>query len=111
MQIFSPPYLFKGPRPVISSAPSTASYGSTISVASPQAGSIAQVNLVRLGSDTHGYNMTQKIVKLNFTQAADGSLKATLPTNPNDAPPGYYMLFILNGDGVPSVSTMLDLTT
>jgi N-acetylneuraminic acid mutarotase len=111
MQIFSPPYLFKGPRPVISSAPSTASYGSTISVTSPQASSIAQVNLVRLGSDTHGYNMTQKIVKLNYTQAADGSIQATMPTNPNDAPPGYYMLFILNGDGVPSVSTMLDLTS
>src|SRR5205085_248525 len=52
-QIYSPPYLFKGARPTISSAPAAASYGSAIPVSTPDAASIRAVNLVSLGSDTH----------------------------------------------------------
>ena len=68
MQIFSPPYLFRGPQPVISSAPSAAHYGDTISVSSPDASSITAINLMRPGSTTHGFNMTQRIVPVSFTR-------------------------------------------
>jgi hypothetical protein len=66
------------------------------------------VALVRLGSVTHDDNMEQRYVPLDFT-AGSGSLRATIPTNVNVAPPGYYMLFILNGAGVPSVAKMVQL--
>ena len=111
MQIYSPPYLFKGPQPVISSAPATAQYGQTITVTSPDAASITQVNLVRPGSVTHGFNMTQRIVPATLTHAADGSLQIQMPTNPNVAPPGPYMLFLLNSQGVPSRAAMIFLTS
>ena len=109
MQIFSPPYLFKGPQPEISSAPSVATYGQTISVSSPDAGSIAAVNLVTPGTTTHGVNFTQRIVHASFTVAPDGTLQVQMPTNPNDAPPGPYMLFLLNQQGVPSKAAIFFL--
>ncbi len=109
MQIFSPPYLFRGPQPVISSAPATATYGQTISVTSPDAASITTINLVRPGATTHGFNMTQRFVNVPFTRNADGTLEVQMPTNPNDAPPGPWMLFLLNGQGVPSKAAMMFL--
>jgi hypothetical protein len=109
MQIFSPPYLFRGPQPVISSAPASATYGQAIPVTSPDAASITAVNLIRLGSTTHDFNMTQRIVSVPFTRGADGTLELQMPTNPNDAPPGPYMLFLLNNLGVPSHASMMFL--
>ncbi|MGO9598830.1 MAG: galactose oxidase-like domain-containing protein [Isosphaeraceae bacterium] len=109
MQIFSPPYLFRGPQPVIGSAPASASYGQTIPVTSPDAASITKINLIRNGSVTHSFNMTQKIVSVSFDRAADGTLELHMPTNPNDAPPGPYMIFLLNSLGVPSKAAMMML--
>ena len=111
MQIFSPPYLSRGPQPVINSAPGSATYGQTIQVTSPEASSITTINLIRPGSVTHGFNMTQKIVSVPFTRNPDGTLELQMPTNPNDAPPGPYMLFLLNNLGVPSVASMMFLNS
>ena len=107
-QIYSPSYLFNGPRPTITSAPSSATYGSTISVATPDASSITAVNLVSLGTDTHQIDMNQHFVPLSFT-AGNGSLNVTMPSSAADAPPGHYMLFILNKSGTPSIASMIGL--
>ncbi len=107
-QIYSPSYLFNGPRPTITSAPSSATYGSTISVTTPDASSISAVNLVSLGTDTHQIDMNQHFVPLSFT-AGDGTLNVTMPSSAADAPPGHYMLFILNSSGTPSVASIVGL--
>ena len=107
-EIYSPPYLFKGARPTITSAPSTLSFGSNFFVQTPDAASIASVSLIRLGSVTHGISMDSRILKLNFTQTA-GGLTVTAPANANLAPPGPYMLWIVNANGVPSVASMVDV--
>ena len=107
-EIYSPPYLFKGARPVISSAPSVVNYGGTFSVTTPDASSIASVRLISLGSVTHGFNMNQHALSLDFVQAP-GSVAVTAPANANLATPGYYMLFLVNSNGVPSVSTFVSL--
>jgi hypothetical protein len=107
-QIYSPSYLFNGPRPTITSAPSTSTYGSTITVSTPDASSISAVNLVSLGTDTHQMDMNQHFVPLSFT-ANSGSISVTMPSNAALAPPGHYMLFILNGSGTPSVANMIGL--
>jgi hypothetical protein len=107
-QIYSPSYLFNGPRPTITSAPSSAAYGSTISVATPDSSSISAVNLVSLGTDTHQIDMNQHFVPLNFT-AGNGTLNVTLPSSAAAAPPGHYMLFILNSSGTPSIASMIGL--
>jgi hypothetical protein len=107
-QIYSPPYLFNGPRPTITSAPSTATYGSAISVATPDASSISAVNLVSLGTDTHQIDMNQHFVPLSFT-AGTGTLNVTMPSSAAVAPPGHYMLFILNKSGTPSIASIVGL--
>jgi hypothetical protein len=107
-EIYSPPYLFRGARPTITSAPVSAGYGQTFFVQTPNATSIAQVTLVRLSSVTHAFNENQRFNRLNFTQAA-GGLNVTAPANGNVCPPGHYMMFILNGSGVPSVASIINI--
>jgi hypothetical protein len=113
-QVFTPPYLFKAdgslaPRPTITTAPSKLSYGQSFSVETPMAGTVARGNLIRLSSVTHSFNQSQLIYPLTFS-ALGGStttITATAPLNSNLAPPGYYMLFLVNASGVPSVAKMV----
>lgn len=107
-QIYSPPYLFKGARPTIDSAPASAVYGSSFSIASPDAAEIATVALIRPGAVTHAIDMNQRYVPLSFTRG-DGSLTVEAPAAPELAPPGYYLLVIENGSGVPSVAQWIRL--
>jgi hypothetical protein len=107
-QIYSPPYLFNGPRPTITSAPSGVPYDQTIQVTSPDAASIGSVSLIRLGSDTHDGNTDQRFIPLSFTTGTN-ALSIQGPSDANVAPPGYYMLFIVNGNGVPSVSAIVQV--
>jgi WD40 repeat protein len=114
-QIFSPPYLFQAdgslaPRPAIAAAPAQAYYGAPMTIATPNAASIRKVALVRLGAVTHSDNMEQRYIPLSFTAGA-GTLTATGPANANVAPPGVYMLFIVDASGVPSVGTMVSVRT
>jgi hypothetical protein len=105
-EFFAPPYLFKGARPSITSAPSVLTYGQSFTVQTPNAAQIASVSLIRFGSVTHCINMSQRFLQLTFT-AGTGSLTVTAPANSNLAPPGNYMLFIVNASGVPSVAAIV----
>src|SRR6185437_13580720 len=108
-EIYSPPYLFNGARPTISSAPASVSYGQTFLVSTPNAASITKVSWIAIGSVTHAFNQNQRFLTLNFSQAA-GGLNVTAPSSSNLSPPGYYMLFILNGAGVPSVAQIIQIS-
>ena len=107
-ETFSPPYLFKGPRPVITGAPSRVDYGSNFSVLTAVALSISHVNWIRLSSVTHAFNQNQRINRLNFFPSG-GNLLVTAPSDPNLCPPGHYMLFILNEQGVPSIGHVIQI--
>ncbi len=105
-EIFSPPYLFQAdgtlaPRPSIDAAPASTTYGATMAIGTPDPASISKVALIRIGSVTHSNNMEQRYVPLSFTAGAT-SITATAPANANIAPPGIYMLFIIDANGVPS---------
>jgi len=107
-QIYSPPYLFKGARPTITSAPSTPQYNSNAFVATPDAAAITKVTLIRTGSVTHAFDENARALSLNFSVTA-GGLNVQMPQNGNYAPPGYYLLSIVNGNGVPSISSYVRL--
>jgi hypothetical protein len=106
-QIYSPPYLFRGTRPAIASAPATVRYAETFPVATPDAARISAVTLVSLGAVTHAFNENQGFVRLRYT-ATDYGLTVSAPSRGTVAP-GPYMLFILNGNGVPSVAKIMTL--
>ena len=107
-QFYSPPYLFKGPRPTITSAPATVGYGASFFVGTPNGAAISAVNFLKLGAVTHAFDANQRILKLTFQQTA-GGLTVQAPANAMLATPGHYMLFILDGNGVPSVASIVKM--
>ena len=107
-EIFSPPYLFKGARPRITSAPATVGYGQVFSVATPNAAQITNVRWIRLGSVTHAFDASARANSLSFT-VSGGNVQVTAPLLPRVAPPGHYMLFILNRNGVPSEGKIIKI--
>src|ERR1700683_3092571 len=115
VEIYSPPYLFNpdgsaATRPSISNVSTgVVGYGASFQVQTPNAANISSVVLMKLGSTTHGFNMDQRMVGLNFT-IGSGMLTVTGPPNGNIAPPGYYMLFLLNSSGVPSIAQFVQIS-
>jgi galactose oxidase-like protein/glyoxal oxidase-like protein len=107
-ELFSPPYLFKGPRPQLTQAPTQVYYAQGFFLATPDPNAISRVTIIRLGSVTHAFDMNQRFNELTFTPAA-GGLNVSPPTDPNLAPPGQYMVFILNATGVPSAGRLFRL--
>jgi len=103
---FSPPYLFKGPRPQIIGAPTQIVSGKPFKVTSPNAEKISKVSLIRLSSATHTLNHDQQFQWLNFTRDKS-SLTIDAPMMTPVTAPGLYILFILNGKGVPSIGRVV----
>ncbi len=105
-EIYSPPYLFQGRRPYISGFPSVLYYGKSYEARFTSINNIVAMNLIKLSSVTHSVNFDQRIVRLSFSRSGR-TLQFTLPTNPNLCPPGYYMLFVIDKSGRPSVGKIV----
>lgn len=107
-QIFSPPYLFRGPRPQIRAAPDAISYGERFSleVGGPD---VARVTWIGLPSVTHAADHNQRINILPFRRD-NGGVTVTAPERPGICPPGHYMLFVLSKAGVPSVARIMRIS-
>jgi hypothetical protein len=115
LEIYSPAYLFNtdgtpASRPTITGLPGTVGYGAAFQVQTPNAAAIGSVVLVRPGAPTHAFDMEQRLVGLSYT-VGSGVLNVTSPPNGNIAPPGYYMLFVLNTAGVPSLARFIRVMT
>lgn len=110
VEVFKPPYLFKGPQPIISSVTKQVGYGELFSVFTPDAESIASACFIALGAATHSFNMQQRYVKLELSGSpGSNELLYKAPPNGNISPPGYYMLFLVNESGVPSKASFIKL--
>ncbi len=112
-EIFTPPYLFNSDgsfatRPTISWAPESVTYGQVFPVTAPSSSSINKITIVRLSSVTHGFNMNQRFNQLAFTRVG-GGLRVIAPASGNLAPPGHYMMFLINNSGVPSVAKVIQI--
>jgi hypothetical protein len=115
VEIYSPPYLFKADgslaaRPTITSVtPGVIGYGTSFQIQTQDAPNIASIALMRSGSPTHAFDQDQRMVGLSFT-VGSGALTVTGPPDGNIAPPGYYMIFLLNTSGIPSVATLVQVS-
>ena len=109
LEIYSPPYLFRGPRPVIGGAPTDIGYGDRFHVTTTQAADIKWVSLIRPSAVTHSTDTEQRVVAVPFKRTRSGDLALTITDEPNIAPPGWYMMFVTNSDGVPSVAHWVHL--
>ncbi len=113
-QIFYPPYLFNADgslrtRPTISSAPTSAQTGQTISVTTGAA--VQSFVLVRYGEATHTVDNDQRRIPLSIVSSAGDTYQLAIPSDPGIALPGPYMLFAIDANGTPSVSATIDITT
>jgi hypothetical protein len=109
LELYTPAYLYRGARPVISTAPSTGKTGGVLSVGTAQAADIGKVRLIRPSAVTHADNLGQRSVAVDFTASADG-LNLTLPNSSAIMPAGYYMLFLVNKQGVPSIARWIQIS-
>ncbi|WP_344356740.1 galactose oxidase early set domain-containing protein [Streptomyces gobitricini] len=108
VSVYTPPYLFKGPRPRITSViDSRWNYGDTqrITVDRP----IARAELIRPAAVTHSSDPNQRFVDLPLSVIDDRTVDLNVTGNPNLAPPGWYMLFAVDANGVPSVAEWVHL--
>lgn len=115
IEYFTPPYLYKkdgsgqlAARPVISTASTTVSINTSFTLTSAQASSVRKVGLVGLSDTTHSVNQGQRYVPLTFTTSGT-TITATGPESSGVAPPGYYMLFVTDANGVPSVAKIVQV--
>ncbi len=85
--------------------PASITYGRSFNVPTPDAANIASVVLMKAGSVTHSFDMDQRYVGLSFTAGQTaGKPHRNGPPDSNIAPPGYYMLFLVNKAGTPSLA-------
>ena len=102
IEIFEPDYVGRSDRPTITWVTDSVICGETFDVETPDPESIGRVAVIRTGSVTHSFNSDQRYVRLDFKVAAPGHLSVIAPPNGRVAPPGSYLLFLLNKSGIPS---------
>jgi len=108
LEIYSPWYIGQ-PRPVVQTV-QNGGYGKSLTIQTPQASNIKWVSLIRPSANTHSCDTEQRLVDVPISGKTSTSLTASITSNRNLAPPGWYMLFITDTSGVPSVATWVQLT-
>lgn len=113
VEMFRPPYLFQGAQPVISAvSPKPVHHGRPLTITTPEADDIATVVLMRPMAVTHQTDSEQRRIQLPFVQSKPDTLVADAPNGRHPhaiAPRGWYMLFILTSNGVPSKAEFIEL--
>jgi hypothetical protein len=115
-ELYYPPYLFRtdgsgalAPRPTLAAAPAAIRVGSRFEASVGPADRISRVTVTRIGTATHAFNADQRFFPLTFTQTGT-ALTINGPANANIALPGWYMLFVFNEAGTPSVARIIRVT-
>jgi hypothetical protein len=107
-EIFKPAY-FSATRPTISGTPTVGGYGQSITIPTPNPSGVSRVSLVRLGATTHHYEANARLVWLQITGRSSNSITVSAPLNANLAPPGYYMIHVLDSSLVPSIAQIIQI--
>ncbi|MEU7581084.1 galactose oxidase-like domain-containing protein [Streptomyces sp. NPDC041068] len=108
IEVYSPPYLFRGPRPRLALSTESGTYGGSVSAQTDVPPRITKISLIRPGATTHSCDNEQRLVDVSFAVEPTG-LRLQLPSDRNLAPPGWYLVFATDGDNVPSYGQWLRL--
>ncbi|MFI6156537.1 galactose oxidase-like domain-containing protein [Kitasatospora sp. NPDC051170] len=109
IEIWTPPYLYRSGRPEVSAAPAAAKLGGTVKVGTSRPEAVATAKLIRPSSVTHVTDVEQRSVALDITGRGPDGVSLALPKNPDLLPPGWYMLFLTDGAGTPSVARWIEV--
>ncbi|MET8625471.1 galactose oxidase-like domain-containing protein [Kitasatospora sp. NPDC004669] len=110
IEIYTPPYLYHGDRPEVTAAPEAAKLGGVLKVGTSRPEGVTTAKLIRPSSVTHVTDVEQRSVALDIAGRTADGVSLTLPTNPNLLPPGWYMLFLTDAAGTPSVARWVQVT-
>ena len=113
-EVYSPPYLFDAfgmpaARPSITSGPARVTSGNTFTVTGTAG--LTKFSMIKMGSTSHGVNTDVRFVNVNFTETSAGVYELTAHGNQNVLTPGYWMLFGLNANDVPSEAHVVQANT
>jgi hypothetical protein len=110
IEVFKPPYLFRGERPIIKRCNTEIDYNQKLEIETDNSEEIKEICLIRPSSTTHCVNTEQRYVGLEFEIKSRTIINANIPDSPNLAPPGYYMLFIIDNKVVPSIACFIKIS-
>jgi hypothetical protein len=108
IEIYTPPYLFRGPQPTVTNAPARLALGARGDVATPDPSRIASARLMAPMASTHVTDTGQRSIALDMTRG-DGAVTVTVPRQRTMVPAGRYMLFLVDDRGIPSVARWVDI--
>jgi hypothetical protein len=103
IEIYSPPYLYRGKRPTITGGPKEIARGATVQFQTPDASAIQTASLLRPSAVTHVTDVEQRSIALDVTKQA-GAISVSIPASEGLVPSGWYMLFVANQQATPSVA-------
>lgn len=111
-EIYEPPYLFDSAgelaaRPTITNGPALAKAGDALTLTGSD--NIVKFNMVRLVAVTHHHATDQRLVPVMFNKVASGNYELQLNANPNVLIPGYYWIFGLDQNGVPTTGHQIQV--
>jgi Domain of unknown function (DUF1929) len=109
IEVYWPPYLFRGPRPTLVLGTTHGTPGGTVTATTDDP-ALASISLVRAGATTHSADNEQRLVDVPFTTDASGKLTLHLPAEHTLIPPGWYLAFAVSTTGVPSQGAWLQLS-
>jgi hypothetical protein len=102
IELYEPPYIAVANRITIQSAPTLLAYGQQFDVQIDRAATnVGRVALIRNGSVTHSTDNDQRYVGLEIVSRSGNTLRLAAPPTGNVAPPGYYMLWVIDTAGNP----------
>ncbi|WP_228977070.1 galactose oxidase early set domain-containing protein [Streptomyces sp. DH12] len=109
VEVYSPPYLFRGPRPRVVSAPRRVARGDSAVLRTPDAARVRTARLMRPSAVTHVTDVDQRSVALAVERTGPDTLRVTVPANRALVPSGHYMLFVADGRAIPSEAVWVEV--
>ncbi|WP_306321900.1 MULTISPECIES: kelch motif-containing protein [unclassified Streptomyces] len=103
MEIYTPPALHRGGdrRPVLGAGPKELPESGAATFRTKDADGIVKARLMRPSAVTHTTDVEQRSIALDVKKSK-GAVSVTVPKDKSLVPPGWYMLFVSDADGVSS---------
>ncbi|WP_405857678.1 kelch motif-containing protein [Streptomyces sp. NBC_00090] len=105
IEVFTPPYLHKAgtDRPVLGEGSRELDQNGRATFKTKDAGRIVKARLMRPSAVTHTTDVEQRSVEVGLTRGQDRmTVTVDVPQDRTLVPPGWYMLFVTDADGIPS---------
>jgi hypothetical protein len=110
LEIFRPWYFFETTRPEITNLPDDVIYNEKFKIRYSHSKAINKVLMIKPSSVTHSLNTEQRLVELELLSKSMNEIEIKSPPTGLIAPPGYYMIFLIDEERIPSKSKFVRIS-